>query len=175
MFQLSVLGFMQTLFPLAALANCHCYYHSSLLFYYTVRYFLDVFLYFSEKLSRFLLQLWLTVNTTCWGCALCIVFFRMYCTARNSTSYNSAWIQFVVGALVMLCRVIADHILMVLSSIISINANWCLFCKKWENYFHRFATFTGRICFRNWYSHSLRCCPWKFSLLFFLSALICWW
>ena len=66
----------------------------------------------------------------------------------------------------MLCRVIADHILMVLSSIISINANWCLFCKKWENYFHRFATFTARICFRNWYSHSLR--YWSILLNVFL-------
>ena len=44
---------------------------------------------------------------------------------------------------------------MVLSSIISISANWCLFCKKWENYFHRFATFlNSRICFENLYFHS---------------------
>ena len=51
----------------------------------------------------------------------------------------------VVGAPVMLCRVIANHILMVLSSIISISANWCLFCKKWGNYFHRFATSSSSV------------------------------
>ena len=108
LFQLSVLGFMQTLFPLAVLANCHCYYHSSVLFYFTVRYFFYT-----------------------------IRYFVLYITVQ-------------IQKIVMLCRVIADHILMVLSSIISINANWCLFCKKWENYFHRFATFASRICLRNW-------------------------
>ena len=39
---LSVLGFMQTLFPLAALANCHCYYHNSTL-YFTAKVFLWYF------------------------------------------------------------------------------------------------------------------------------------
>ena len=60
LFQLSVLGFMQTLFPLAVLANCHCYYHSSVLFYFTVSYF------FCYTKRYFVLYITVQVNTS--GC-----------------------------------------------------------------------------------------------------------